>query len=56
MHANNEIGTIQPIEQISKLAKKHNIIFHTDAVQSAGKIPTKVTHLGVNMLSIVEII
>jgi len=52
MHANNEIGTIQPIEQISKLAKKHNIIFHTDAVQSAGKIPAKVTHLGVNMLSI----
>jgi len=52
MHANNEIGTIQPIDQISKLAKKHNIIFHTDAVQSAGKIPTKVPNLGVNMLSI----
>src|SRR4030043_642291 len=52
MHANNEIGTIQPIEQISKLAKKYNIIVHTDAVQSAGKIPVKVTNLGVNMLSI----
>jgi len=52
MHANNEIGTIQPIKQISKLANKYNIIFHTDAVQSAGKIPTKVTNLGVNMLSI----
>ncbi|MHB8280182.1 MAG: cysteine desulfurase family protein [Candidatus Humimicrobiaceae bacterium] len=52
MHANNEIGIIQPIEQVSRLAKKHNIIFHTDAVQSAGKIPTKVTNLGVNMLSI----
>lgn len=52
MHANNEIGIIQPIERISKIAKKHNIIFHTDAVQSAGKIPVKVTDLGVNMLSI----
>jgi len=52
MHSNNEIGAIQPIEQISKLAKKHNIILHTDAVQSAGKIPIKVTNLGVNMLSI----
>lgn len=52
MHSNNEIGIIQPIEQISKLAKKHNIIFHTDAVQSAGKIPIKVTKLGVNMLTI----
>ena len=52
MHSNNEIGIIQPIEQISKLAKKHNIIFHTDAVQSAGKIPIKVTKLGINMLSI----
>src|SRR3972149_12326503 len=52
MHSNNEIGIIQPIEQVSRLAKKHNIIFHTDAVQSAGKIPIKVTNLGVNMLSI----
>ena len=52
MHSNNEIGIIQSIEQISKLTKKNNIIFHTDAVQSAGKIPIKVTDLGVNMLSI----
>ena len=52
MHSNNEIGTIQPIEQISKLAKKHNIVFHTDAVQSAGKIPISVDRLGVSMLSI----
>ncbi|MCL4376973.1 MAG: cysteine desulfurase [Actinobacteria bacterium] len=52
MHSNNEIGIIQPISQISKLAKKHNIIFHTDAVQSAGKIPTNINKLGVNMLSI----
>jgi cysteine desulfurase len=52
MHSNNEIGIIQPIEQISKLAKKHNIVFHTDAVQSAGKIGIKATDLGVDMLSI----
>lgn len=52
MHSNNEIGIIQPIEQISKLAKKNNINFHTDAVQSAGKIPIEVTDLGVSMLSI----
>src|SRR4030065_34866 len=52
MHANNEIGIIQPLEQISKLAKKYNIILHTDAVQSAGKIPTQVSDFGVNMLSI----
>lgn len=52
MHANNEIGTIEPIEQVSRLAEKYNIFVHTDAVQSAGKIPTKVANLGVNMLSI----
>jgi cysteine desulfurase len=52
MHSNNEIGIIQPIEQISKLANKNNIILHTDAVQSAGKTPIKVTDLGVNMLTI----
>ncbi|MBM3253929.1 MAG: cysteine desulfurase [Candidatus Omnitrophica bacterium] len=52
MHANNEIGTIQPVEQISKIAKKHNIIFHTDAAQSIGKIPTDVNSLGVDLLSI----
>lgn len=52
MHANNEIGIIQPIEQISKLTKKNNIIFHTDAVQSTGKIPTSINKLGINMLSI----
>jgi len=39
MHANNEVGTIQPIEQISGLAKRHRILMHTDAAQSVGKIP-----------------
>ncbi len=52
MHANNEIGTIQPIEQISRLAKKHNIPVHTDAAQSAGKIPVRVKELGIDLLSL----
>ncbi len=52
MHANNEVGTIQPVEEISKITKKHSIIFHTDAAQSAGKIPTDVKKLGVDLLSI----
>lgn len=52
MHANNEVGTIQPIEEISKVARKHGIIFHTDAAQSVGKIETKVNELGVDLLSI----
>ena len=52
MHANNEIGSIQPIEEIGKLAKKNNIIFHTDASQSIGKINTKVNDLQVDLLTI----
>lgn len=52
MHANNEVGTIQPIKEISEIAKKHGIYFHTDAVQSVGKIPVNVDDLGVDMLSI----
>ena len=52
MHANNEVGTIQPIEDISKLAKARGIIVHTDAAQSVGKIPTDVNLLGVDLLSI----
>ncbi len=52
MHANNEVGTIQPIEEISKIARKHGIIFHTDAAQSVGKIETKIDELGVDLLSI----
>ena len=42
MHANNEVGTVQPIAEISRIAKKHGIVMHTDAAQSAGKIPTDV--------------
>ena len=52
MHANNEVGTIQPIEDIAKIAKEHDILFHTDAVQTVGKIPVNVDDLGVDMLSI----
>ena len=52
MHANNEIGTIQPIEEIGKLAKEKEIFFHTDAVQSVGKIPTDVDKMGVDLLSL----
>lgn len=51
MHANNEIGTIQPISDISKLTKEKGIYLHTDAVQSFGKIAVNVDELGVDMLS-----
>lgn len=52
MHANNEIGTIQPIAEIGKVAKEKGIIFHTDAVQTFGKIPVDVEELGVDLLSL----
>ena len=52
MHANNEVGTIQPIAEISRIAKKHGVAVHTDAAQSVGKIPTDVEQLGVDMLSV----
>lgn len=52
MHANNEVGTIEPIAQIAQLAKKHDIILHTDAAQSVGKMPVDVNRLGVDLLSI----
>lgn len=52
MHANNEVGTIQPISEISRLVKSRNIIMHTDAAQSVGKIPTNARDLGVDLLSI----
>jgi len=51
MMANNEIGTIQPIKEIAEVAKKHNVYFHTDAVQAVGHIPVNVQDLGVDMLS-----
>ncbi|MFH1322794.1 MAG: cysteine desulfurase NifS [Methanobacteriota archaeon] len=52
MHANHEIGTIQPVEEIGKIAKEKNIPFHTDAIQTAGKLPLNVDALGVSLLSL----
>jgi cysteine desulfurase len=52
MHANNEVGTIQPIEECARIAQEHNIPFHTDAAQSVGKVPTRVDELGVDFLTI----
>jgi len=52
MHANNETGIIQPIKEIASIAKANNILFHTDAAQSVGKIDTDVSKLGVDLLTI----
>ncbi len=52
MHANNEVGTIQPLREIGSIARERGIGFHTDAVQSVGKIPVAVANLGVDLLSI----
>ena len=52
MHANNEIGTIQPVAELARLARGRGALFHTDAVQSAGKIPVNAKSLGVDLLSI----
>lgn len=51
MQANNEVGTIQPVEEIGHLAREHGIVFHVDAVQSLGKIPVDVSQLNVDLLS-----
>ena len=52
MTANNEIGTIQPIKEISEIAHEHNIIFHTDAVQAIGNMQINVSEMGIDMLSL----
>ena len=52
MHANNEIGTIEPIAEIGKIAKARGVIFHTDAVVSCGNIPINVSEMGVDLMSI----
>jgi cysteine desulfurase len=52
MHANNEVGTIQPIAEIGRMARERGILFHTDAVQTAGHIPVRVDELGVDLLAI----
>ena len=52
MHANNEVGTIQPIEDCARIAHERGVLFHTDAAQSVGKVATEVNQLGVDLLSI----
>ena len=52
MHANNEVGTIQPVEEIARMAGERGILMHTDAAQSVGKIPVRVDELGVDLLSV----
>ena len=52
MHANNEVGTIEPIEEIGEVAKERNVTFHIDAAQSCGKIPVNVDKLNVDLLTI----
>lgn len=52
MFANNEIGSIQPVKEISEIAKKHNVVFHTDAVQAVANVEVDVKELGVDMLSL----
>ena len=52
MHANNETGTVEPVAACARIAREHGVLFHTDAAQSVGKIPTRVDELGVDLLSI----
>jgi cysteine desulfurase len=52
MYANNEIGTIEPVEEIGKIAKERDIVFHTDAVQAISKLPIDVDKLGIDLLSV----
>ena len=52
MHANNEVGSIQPIAEVARIAKERGVLLHTDAAQSVGKIATKVDDLGVDLLTI----
>src|SRR5262245_51546747 len=52
MHANNEVGTIEPIEDCARIAHEHNVLFHTDAAQSVSKVSTDVRRLGVDLLSV----
>jgi cysteine desulfurase len=52
MHANNEVGTIEPIAEIGTISREAGVLFHTDAVQTAGKLPLDVNDLGVDMLSV----
>jgi cysteine desulfurase len=52
MHANNEVGTLQPIAEIARITRERGVVLHTDAAQSVGKVPTRVAELGVELLSV----
>lgn len=52
MHANNEVGTLEPIAEIGRIARQHGIALHTDAAQSVGKVPVRVDDLGVDLLTV----
>ncbi len=52
MHANNETGTVQPVAELAEIAHRHGVLFHTDASQTVGKIPTNVSELGVDLLTV----
>jgi cysteine desulfurase len=52
MHANNETGVIQPVEEIAAITRKRGIVFHTDAVQSAGKLPRRLAELGADLVTL----
>ena len=52
MHANNEIGTVQPVAEMARIARAAGVVFHCDAVQAAGRIPLQVRELGADLLSI----
>jgi cysteine desulfurase len=52
MHANNEVGTVQPVAEIARLARAGGALVHTDAAQSLGKLPARVDDLGVDLLSV----
>lgn len=53
MHANNEVGTLEPIAEIGEIARRHGVALHTDAAQSVGKVPVQVDDLGVDLLTVV---
>lgn len=53
MHANSETGTVQPIAELARIARRHGVLFHTDAAQSVGRLPTLVDELGVDLLTVV---
>ncbi|MCC6748881.1 MAG: cysteine desulfurase [Deltaproteobacteria bacterium] len=52
MHANNEVGTLEPVAEVARRAREHGVLVHTDAAQSVGKVPTRVDELGVDLLSV----